>query len=128
MGVNLQMISFRSTFQPNALSTAPCVFARQEGIIIITSHLYPVMVNRMGKVYPNRLYKGSSSRFCVGSLVRHETPEEGWRTYRPKHCESNDEDEVNSLNILSNNKTKEGEHPLSMLISWVLLVVVEFHI
>ena len=46
------------------------------------------------------LYKGFSSRFCVGSQVRHETPDEGQRTYRPKRYEYEDED--NSLNILNN--------------------------
>ena len=30
--------------------------------------------------------KGRSSKFREGSRVR-QTPEEGWRTYRPKRCE-----------------------------------------
>ena len=30
--------------------------------------------------------------FCVGSRVRHETPAEGWRTYRPKRGEYDNED------------------------------------
>ena len=46
--------------------------------------------------------KGSISRFCVDSLVRHQTHEEG-RTYRPKRCDYNNKDEVNCPNILSNN-------------------------
>ena len=33
--------------------------------------------------------KGVSSRFCADSQVRHETPEEGQRTYQPKHCDYN---------------------------------------
>ena len=41
-----------------------------------------------------------SSRSCIGCWVQHETPEEGQRTYRLKH-EYNNEDETNSLNILS---------------------------
>ena len=45
--------------------------------------------------------KGFSSRFYVGSWVRHETPEEGRRTYHSKRGECNNEDEVNSPNILS---------------------------
>ena len=43
---------------------------------------------------------GFSPRCCVGSRVRHETLEEGRRRYRPKRCEYNNEDEVNSPNIL----------------------------
>ena len=39
-----------------------------------------------------------STVFCC---VLHETPEEGQRTYRPKLYEDNNEDENNSLNILS---------------------------
>ena len=41
-------------------------------------------------------------RFCVDSQVRHETPEEGRKTYWPKCCKYNN-NEVNSLNILSSN-------------------------
>ena len=44
--------------------------------------------------------KGRSSRFCEGSRVR-QTPEEGRRTYRPKHCENN-KDEDNSQKTLPN--------------------------
>ena len=50
--------------------------------------------------------KGFSSWFCADSWVRHETPEEGRRTYQPNRCDYNDKDEVNSPNILSNNDTK----------------------
>ena len=35
----------------------------------------------------------------VVSRVRHETPEAGQRTYRPKRCVYNNQDEVNSPNI-----------------------------
>ena len=35
--------------------------------------------------------------------VPHETPEEGRRTYQPKHYDYNNKDDVNSPNILSNN-------------------------
>ena len=64
-------------------------------------HLYPVMVNRIGTVYPCGSNKGFSSRFCVDSWVWHETPEEGRRTYRPKRCEYNNKDEVDGPNILN---------------------------
>ena len=40
-------------------------------------------------------YKGRGSKFCVGSWVWQETPEEGQRTYWPKR-EYNNKDEDNS--------------------------------
>ena len=46
-----------------------------------------------------------SIRFCVGFGVQHKTPEEGQRTYWPKHCKCNNKDEDNGLNIL-NDKEK----------------------
>ena len=57
------------------------------------------MVNRIGTIYPGGLNKGFGSRFCVGSRVGHEIPEEGRGTYRPKRYEHNDKD--NSPNILT---------------------------
>ena len=39
--------------------------------------------------------KGRSLKFREGSRVR-QTPEEGWRTYRPKRCGNNNKDEDNS--------------------------------
>ena len=47
---------------------------------------------------PRGFNKGRSSKFREGSRVR-QTPEEGWRTYRPKRCENKDED--NSLKTLN---------------------------
>ena len=38
--------------------------------------------------------KGRSSKFREGSQVR-QTPEEGRRTYRPRHCGNNNKDEDN---------------------------------
>ena len=61
------------------------------------------MANRIGAVYPCGSNKRLSLRFFVDYWVRDETPEEGRRTYRPKRCEHNNKDEINSLNILSNN-------------------------
>ena len=60
------------------------------------------MINRIGTVYPWGSNKGFSSRFCVDSRVWHETPEEGWKTHQPKHCDYNNKDELNRSNILSN--------------------------
>ena len=61
------------------------------------------MVNGIGTIYPSGLNKGFGSRFCVGTRVRHETPEEVRRTYEPKRCEYNNDDEDNSPNILREN-------------------------
>ena len=46
--------------------------------------------------------KGRSSKFREGSRVR-QTPEEGRRTYRPKHCGNNNKDEDNSPKTINNN-------------------------
>ena len=54
-------------------------------------------MNRFGTVKINKVL---SLRFCVDSRVRLETPEESRRVYRPKRCEYNNKDEVNSPNIL----------------------------
>ena len=62
------------------------------------------MVNRIWIDYSGGLNKIFSSRFCIGSRVRHETFQEGRRIYRPKHFENIYKDEVISLNI-SNDKT-----------------------
>ena len=47
--------------------------------------------------------KGFSLRFCGESRLRHQTPKVGRKTYRPKHCDYTNKDEVNRPNILSNN-------------------------
>ena len=44
--------------------------------------------------------KGHSSKFHEGSRVR-QTPEEGWRIYRPKRCGNNNKDEDNSPKTLN---------------------------
>ena len=61
------------------------------------------MVNKIGTVYPFGLNKRFSPRSYEDSRVRHETPEEGRRTYRPKSGEYNNKDEFNSPNIINNN-------------------------
>ena len=57
-------------------------------------------------IYLHGLNKGLSSRFCVGSKVKYNTPEESRRTYRLHCCEYNNEDEENNPNILSDKKMK----------------------
>ena len=46
----------------------------------------------MRKIYPHGLNKGFSLKFCIGSWIQDETPEEGSKKYQPKH-EYNNEDE-----------------------------------
>ena len=50
--------------------------------------------------HPRWFNKGRSSKFREGSWVR-QTPGEGWRTYRPKHCGNNNKDEDNSPKTLN---------------------------
>ena len=40
--------------------------------------MYPVMVNRIRTIYSHRLNKGFGSKFCEGSQVWQDTPEDGW--------------------------------------------------
>ena len=54
---------------------------------------------------PRGFNKGRSLKFCVGSKVQ-QIPEEGWRTYRPKCC-GNNKDEDKSLKIL-NDKNQQA--------------------
>ena len=49
---------------------------------------------------PHGFNKGRSLKFCEGSRVR-QLPEEGWRTYWPKHYGNNNKDEDNSPNTLN---------------------------
>ena len=53
---------------------------------------------------PRGFNKGRSSKFHEGSRVR-QTPEEGRRTYLPKHCENNNKDEDNSPKTLNDKNT-----------------------
>ena len=57
------------------------------------------MANRIRTGDPCGFNKGHSSKFRVGSRVR-QTPEEGWRTYWPKHCGNDNKDEDKSPKTL----------------------------
>ena len=63
---------------------------------------------------PHTLNKGCGSKFHVGSQVQ-QTPEEGWRTYRPKRCEYKNKDEDNSLKTLNNKKKKRFHYHLKIV-------------
>ena len=49
---------------------------------------------------PRGFNKGPSSKFHEGSQIQ-QTPEESWRTYRPKCCGNNNKDEDNSPKTLN---------------------------
>ena len=59
------------------------------------------MINRIRLSDLDGLNKGRGLKFCVGSQVRQETPEEGRRTYQPKCCEYNNKDKDNSPKTLN---------------------------
>ena len=63
------------------------------------------MANGIRTGDPHEFNKGRSSKFHEGSRVW-QTPEEGWRIYRPKRCGNNNKDEDNSPKTL-NDKKKE---------------------
>ena len=58
------------------------------------------MVNEIRTGYLRGVYKGRNLKFFVGSRVR-QTPEEGRRTYQPKHLRNNNKDETNSPKTLN---------------------------
>ena len=58
------------------------------------------MANAIRTGDPRGFNKGHCSKFCESSQVR-QTPEEGWRTYRPKRCGNNNKDEDNSPKTLN---------------------------
>ena len=58
------------------------------------------MANGIRKGDPGEVNKGRSSKFREGSRIR-QTPEEGWRIYRPKRCGNNTKDEDNSPKTLN---------------------------
>ncbi len=62
--------------------------------------MYPVIDNGIRTDDPCGFNKGRSLKFHEGSRVR-QTPEEGWRTYRPKRCGNNNKDEDNSPKTLN---------------------------
>ena len=66
--------------------------------------MYRVMANGIRTGDPRGFNKERCSKFHEGSRVQ-ETPEEGWRTYRPKRCGNNNKDEDNSRKNLNDKNT-----------------------
>lgn len=90
-------------------------------LVVVTTMFLPVMFSCRLQVYIDlgnlqeilnrtlylifnlrRLNKGLNSVIPVGFLDRY-TPEEGRKAQRPKHCNNNNKDENNSLNVCSVN-------------------------
>ena len=65
---------------------------------------------------PGGFNKGRSSKFREDSGVR-QTPEEGQRTYRPKHCRNNNKDEDNSPKTLHDKNLQASSQKFRQLIS-----------
>ena len=63
------------------------------------------MANGIRTGDPLDFNKGRSSKFSEGSRIR-QTPEEDWRTYRPKRGNNNKDDDNNPKNL--NDKKKSG--------------------
>ena len=61
------------------------------------------MANGIRTGDPRGFNKGRSSKFREGPQVQ-QTPEEGRRTYRPKSCGNNNNDEDNSPKTLNDKK------------------------
>ena len=62
---------------------------------------------------PRGFNKGRSSKFREGSRVR-QTPEEGRRTYQPKHCGNNNKDEDNSPKTLNDKKNLNDKNQVGI--------------
>ena len=60
--------------------------------------------------------KGRSSKLRVNSRVQ-QTPEEGWRTYRPKRCGNNNKDEDNSPKTLTDKNHQDSSKKFRQLTS-----------
>ena len=93
----------------------------------MTLYLYPVMVNGIGTVYPRGSNKVFSSRFCVGSRIRHKIPELGRGTNRSEHCEYNKEDEANDPNMLSNNDYQASSKKLRQIYIYIYVYIYHHH-
>ncbi len=59
------------------------------------------MLNGIGANDPHGLNKERGSKFCAGSRVQQETPEEGRTTHQSKRCEYNNKDENSSPKALN---------------------------
>ena len=80
------------------------------------------MANGIRTGDPHGFNKGRCPKFHVGSWVQR-TPEEGQRTYWPKHCGNNNKDEDNSLKTLNDKNHQASSQKFRQLISFILDVI-----
>ncbi len=66
--------------------------------------------------------KGRSSKLREGSRCR-QTPEEGWRTYRPKLCGNNDKEEDNSPKTLNDKNHQASSQKFTQLFNVKVILV-----
>ena len=83
--------------------------------------MYPVIANGIRTDDPRGFNKGRSSKFREGSQVR-QTPEEGQRTYWPKHCGNKNKDEANSPKTLNDKNHQASSQKFRQLLisSWTV--------
>ena len=67
------------------------------------------MANGIRTDDPRGFNEGRSSKFREGSRVQ-QSPEEGWRTYRPKRCGNNNKDEDNCPKTHNDNSHQASSH------------------
>ena len=85
------------------------------------------MVYRIRESDRRRLNKGRGSRFSVGSRVRQETPEEGRKTRRPKHCEHNNKVENDSLKTLNDKNHQTLSKKFKQLVFESIQIILKVH-
>ena len=73
------------------------------------------MANGIRTGDPRGFNNGRSLKYREGSRVR-QTYEEGWRTYRPKRCANNSEDEDNSPKTLNDKNHQASSKKFRQLI------------
>ena len=84
------------------------------------------MVNGIRTSDPRGLNKGHGSKFRVGSQVR-QTPEEAWRTYRPKCCEDNYKDEDKNPKTL-NDKNQQASFQKFRQFIYIFIYILSVYI
>ena len=95
------------------LISSHIVFNSIRGLLIWS--LKPNMANGIRTGNPHGFNKGRSSKFREGSRVR-QTPEEGWRTYQPKHCGNNNKDEDDSPKTLNDKNQQASSQKFRLLL------------
>ena len=81
------------------------------------------MANGIRTGDPRGFNKEHSSKFREGSRVQ-QTPEEGWRTYRPNRCGNNNKDEDNSPKTLNDKNHQASSQKFRQLICKCLIVII----